>query len=61
MIISMRRPATTHAVSRKVEGIEPRNIRTSKDHALKSAEVNISTTGTARVCWHPRGLRPWHA
>jgi hypothetical protein len=45
MVISMRRSASTQAVSRKVEGTEPRNTLTRKDDALKSAEVNISTTG----------------
>jgi hypothetical protein len=51
----MRRSASTQAVSRKVEGIEPRNTRTRKDYAFKPAEVNISTTGKARGCWHSSG------
>ena len=42
MVISMRRSASTQAVSRKVEGIEPRNTR-NQDDAFKSAEVNITT------------------
>jgi hypothetical protein len=62
MVISMRRSASTQAVSRKVEGIEPGNTRSRKDDALKPAEVDISTTGKARRCWHHYGfmgdLRP---
>ncbi len=50
MFDSKRRPANTRAVSRKVEGIEPRNTRTRKDDEFKPAEVNTSTTGKAREC-----------
>ena len=34
-----RRTASRQAVSRKVEGIEPRNRREEKDDALRVAEV----------------------
>lgn len=34
MIVSKRRPASTQAVSREVEGIEPRNQYNRKDDAL---------------------------
>jgi len=40
MIASKRRPASTQAVSRKVEGIEPRNQYNRKDDAFNIAEVN---------------------
>jgi hypothetical protein len=50
MLVSKRRSASTQAVSRKVEGTEPRNTRIRKDDAFKSAEVNTSTTGKAREC-----------
>jgi hypothetical protein len=48
MIASKRRPASTQAVSRKVEGIEPRNQYNRKDDALNLAEVNTGTTGKAK-------------
>ena len=48
MFNSKRRPASTQAVSRKVEGIEPRKQVTGKDDAVTIAEVNTSTTGMAR-------------
>ena len=50
MFVSKRRPASTQAVSRKVEGIQPRNTRTRKDDDVMSAEVNTSTTAKARMC-----------
>ena len=50
MFSSKRRPASTQAVSRKVEGIEPRKQVTGKDDAVNIAEVNISTTEMAREC-----------
>ena len=40
MFASKRRPASTQAVSRKVEGIEPRNQYNRKDDAFNIAEVN---------------------
>jgi hypothetical protein len=52
MDISKRWPASPQAVSRKAEGIDPRNTRTRKDDAFKQAEVNISTTGKGEGCWH---------
>ncbi len=50
MIGSKRRSASTQAVSRKVEGTEPRNTRTRKDDEFKSSEVNTRTTAKAREC-----------
>ena len=50
MFSSKRRPASTQAVSRKVEGIEPRKQVAGKDDAVNIAEVNISTAEMARVC-----------
>ena len=43
MNASKRRSASTQAVSRKVEGIEPRNQYNRKDDALNLAEVNTGT------------------
>jgi hypothetical protein len=42
-----RKTASRQAVSRKVEGIEPRNCRVGKDHTVIKVEVNtaISTKG----------------
>src|SRR5215467_9842176 len=54
MVSSKRRPASTQAVSRKVEGIEPRKQVTGKDDAVNPAEVNTSTTGRARGVQLPR-------
>ena len=48
MIASKLRPASAQAVSRKVEGIEPRNQYNRKDDAVNSAEVNTCTTVKAR-------------
>lgn len=48
MFSSKRRPASTQAVSRKVEGIEPRNQYRGKDDAFNIAEVNTSTTGKGK-------------
>lgn len=48
MVASKRRPASTRAVSRKAEGIEPRNTRNRKDDAFKSAEVNTSTAAKGK-------------
>src|SRR6266849_6345801 len=48
MIASKRRPASTQAVSREVEGIEPRNQYNRKDDAFNIAEVNTGTTGKAK-------------
>ena len=50
MFDSKRRPASTQAVSRKVEGIEPRNQGYRKDDGVRMPEVNTSTTERARVC-----------
>lgn len=43
MFASKRRPASTRAVSRKVEGNEPRNTHNRKDDEFKSSAVNTST------------------
>jgi hypothetical protein len=61
MIDSKRRSASTQAVSRKVEGTEPRNTRSRKDDVFKPTEVNTSTTAKGEGVPLPRGLRPWHA
>ena len=37
-----RRTASRQAVSRKVEGIEPRNCRDEKDNTVLEVEVNMS-------------------
>ena len=50
MFGSKRRPASTQAVSRKVEGIEPRKHGHRKDDAFNMAEVNMGTAGKARMC-----------
>ena len=50
MFDSKRRPASTQAVSRKVEGIEPRNQVYRKDDGVRMPEVKTSTTERARVC-----------
>jgi hypothetical protein len=55
MDISNRRPASTQAVSRKLEGIEPRNQGHREDDGINVSEVNISTTGKAREYWHSSG------
>jgi len=44
MFGSKRRPASTQAVSRKVEGIEPRNEVNRKDDGVRCAEVNTGAT-----------------
>lgn len=49
MLASKRRPASTQAVSRKVEGIEPRKHVYRKDDAVRMAEGNTSATAKARV------------
>ena len=48
MFASKRRPASTRAVSRKVEGIEPRNTRNRKDYVFKPAIVNTSTAAKGK-------------
>ena len=50
MFDSKRRPASTQAVSRKVEGIEPRNQVYRKDDVVRMPEVKTSTTERARMC-----------
>jgi len=50
MIASKRRPASTQAVSRKVEGIEPRNQYNRKDDAFNLAEVNTGTGVKGKGC-----------
>ena len=47
---SKRRPASTQAVSRKVEGNEPRKQGHRKDDVVNMTEVNMSTTAKAREC-----------
>ncbi len=55
-----RRTASKQAVSRKVEGNEPRNRRVRKDDTLWTVEVNTGIADKARRCLLPRGQRPWH-
>jgi hypothetical protein len=50
MIASKRRPASTQAVRRKVEGIELRKQYNRKDDALNSAEVNTGTGEIGEGC-----------
>ena len=45
-----RRTASEQAVSRKVEGIEPRKHGHRKDDAVHMAEVNMGTAARARMC-----------
>ena len=49
MLDSKRRPASTQAVSRKVEGIEPRNCRDRKDDTVIKVEVNTGITAQGKV------------
>src|SRR5687768_12936329 len=48
MFASKRSPASAWAVSRKVEGIEPRNTRNMKDDVIKPTEVNTSTAAKGK-------------
>lgn len=48
MVTAKRRSASTQAISRKVEGIEPRNTRNRKDDVFKPTEVNTGITAKAR-------------
>lgn len=48
MFDSKRRSASTRAVSRKAEGIEPRNTRNRKDDEIKPPEVNTSTAAKGK-------------
>ena len=50
MIASKRRSASTQAVSRKVEGNEPRNQYNRKDDALNLAEVNTGAGEKGKGC-----------
>ena len=43
-----RRTASRQAVSRKVEGIEPRKRRVGKDDAVLGAEVDMDTTANGK-------------
>jgi hypothetical protein len=55
MFVSKRRPASTRAVSRKVEGTEPRNTRNRKDDEIKPSEVNTSTAATGKEVFASSG------
>ena len=44
-----RRTASRQAVSRKVEGIEPRKCRVEKDDTLSMVEVNMGITANGKV------------
>lgn len=48
MVASKRRSASTWAVSRKVEGKEPRNARNRKDDEFRPTEVNTSTAAKGK-------------
>jgi hypothetical protein len=56
MNASKRRPASTQAVSRKVEGIEPRNQYNREDDAFNLAEVNTGTAGEGNGCARSLGV-----
>ena len=55
-----RRTASRQAVSRKAEGIEPRNCRNRKDDTVLGVEVNTGIAAKGKECLLPRGQRPWH-
>lgn len=55
-----RRIASRQAVSRKVEGIEPRNFPSRKDDIFQQMEVNIVITVNGKMMTASRGRRPWH-
>jgi hypothetical protein len=55
-----RRIASRQAVSRKVEGIEPRNFPSRKDDIFQQMEVNIVITVKGKMMTASRGRRPWH-
>ena len=44
-----RRTASRQAVSRKVEGIEPRKCRIEKDDTLSMVEVNMGITANGKA------------
>jgi len=56
----VRRTASKQAVSRKVEGKEPRKHLTGKDDTVTRVEVNTGIATKARDRLLLRGLRPWH-
>jgi hypothetical protein len=55
-----RRIASRQAVSRKVEGIEPRNFPSRKDDIVQQMEVNTISTVNGKLLAASRGRRPWH-
>ena len=44
-----RRTASKQAISRKAEGIEPRNRRVGKDDTVQEVEVNTDITVNGKV------------
>ena len=50
-----RRTASIQAVSRKVEGIEPRKCRVEKDDTLSMVEVNMSITANGKAMFTSPG------
>jgi len=61
MFDSKRRPASTQAVSRKVEGIEPRNQVYRKDDGVSMHGSQNEHNRKGEGVQLPRGRRPWHA
>ncbi len=61
MFASKRRPASTQAVSRKVEGIEPRKQGHRRDDAVNNGGSQDEHNRKGEGVQLPRGLRPWHA
>ena len=55
-----RRIASRQAVSRKVEGIEPRNYPSWKDDILQEMEVKTVINAKGKGVTAFRGRRPWH-
>lgn len=56
----MRRIASRQAVSRKVEGNEPRKRLNGKDDTVTRVEVNTGKAIKASNRLLLRSLRPWH-
>ena len=55
-----RKTASRQAVSRLVEGIEPRKRRVGKDDTVVGVEVNMVEAAIGEARPLPRGRRPWH-
>jgi hypothetical protein len=51
-----RRTASRQAVSRKVEGIEPRKCRVEKDDTLSMVEVNMGITANGKAMYSGLGF-----